>query len=33
LLALRDYGWPGNVRELMNVLERSMLLCAGNEIR
>lgn len=30
--ALQQYDWPGNVRELMNVLERAMLLCPGNEI-
>jgi len=32
LKALCDYQWPGNVRELMNVIERAMLLCKGNEI-
>ena len=26
------YDWPGNVRELMNVIERAMLLCKGDEI-
>jgi len=30
--ALRRYEWPGNVRELINVLERAMLLCEGDEI-
>jgi transcriptional regulator with GAF, ATPase, and Fis domain len=29
LEALAKYDWPGNVRELRNVLERSMILCAG----
>ena len=27
------YDWPGNVRELRNALERSVVLCAGEEIR
>jgi formate hydrogenlyase transcriptional activator len=27
--ALQDYDWPGNVRELENVIERSVILCAG----
>jgi len=26
------YDWPGNIRELMNVIERAMLLCQGDEI-
>ena len=26
------YKWPGNVRELINVIERAMLLCEGDEI-
>ena len=30
--ALRAYAWPGNVRELINVIERAMLLCNGEEI-
>lgn len=30
--ALCNYNWPGNVRELMNVVERAMLICRGNEI-
>ncbi|MEE4164762.1 MAG: sigma-54 dependent transcriptional regulator [Desulfocapsaceae bacterium] len=30
--ALCNYNWPGNVRELMNVIERAMLICRGNEI-
>jgi len=32
LEALCEYSWPGNVRELINVLERAILLCAGEEI-
>ena len=30
--ALCRYSWPGNVRELINVVERAILLCAGEEI-
>ncbi len=30
--ALVAYPWPGNVRELINVMERSVLLCRGEEI-
>ncbi|MCB9555911.1 MAG: sigma-54-dependent Fis family transcriptional regulator [Deltaproteobacteria bacterium] len=30
--ALMRYPWPGNVRELVNVVERAMLLCPGEEI-
>ena len=30
--AFRAYSWPGNVRELINVIERAMLLCEGDEI-
>jgi len=30
--ALCAYTWPGNVRELINVIERAMLLCEGDEI-
>jgi len=33
LEALAAYDWPGNVRELMNIIERAMLLCPGEEIR
>jgi DNA-binding NtrC family response regulator len=33
LSLLRAYAWPGNVRELRNVMERAVLLCAGEEIR
>ena len=30
--ALCAYSWPGNVRELINVIERSMLLCATDQL-
>jgi len=30
--ALQTYGWPGNIRELRNVMERAVLLCAGDLI-
>ena len=30
--AIRLYNWPGNVRELENAIERSVILCEGNEI-
>ncbi|TXH98607.1 MAG: sigma-54-dependent Fis family transcriptional regulator, partial [Pseudomonas sp.] len=30
--AIRHYPWPGNVRELENAIERSVILCEGNEI-
>lgn len=30
--ALEKYDWPGNVRELKNALERSLVLCRGDEI-
>ena len=29
---LEQYGWPGNIRELRNVIERTMILTADNEI-
>jgi len=29
---LREYHWPGNVRELENVIERSLVLCAGERL-
>jgi DNA-binding NtrC family response regulator len=32
LEALKGYAWPGNVRELVNLVERAMLLAAGEEI-
>ena len=31
--ALQAYSWPGNVRELRNVIERSMILTEGPELR
>jgi two-component system, NtrC family, nitrogen regulation response regulator NtrX len=30
--ALQQYSWPGNVRELRNMVERLMLLAAGDEV-
>src|SRR6202161_4063806 len=30
--AIDGYDWPGNVRELKNALERSLVLCRGDEI-
>src|SRR5689334_15009773 len=32
LAALEAYEWPGNVRELRNALERSAVMCRGEEI-
>jgi DNA-binding NtrC family response regulator len=32
LAAIERYDWPGNVRELKNALERSLVLCHGDEI-
>ncbi len=32
LVAIERYDWPGNVRELKNALERSLVLCRGDEI-
>ena len=31
--ALTDYDWPGNIRELQNVIERSVILSNGPELR
>jgi DNA-binding NtrC family response regulator len=33
LAALEKYDWPGNVRELKNALERSLVMCRGEEIQ
>jgi DNA-binding NtrC family response regulator len=33
LQRLLAYGWPGNVREMRNVLERSLILASGSEVR
>ena len=32
MAAIEKYDWPGNVRELKNALERSLVLCRGEEI-
>ncbi|MGE0526383.1 MAG: sigma-54 interaction domain-containing protein [Bdellovibrionales bacterium] len=32
VMKLTSYPWPGNIRELQNVIERSVLLCAGQSI-
>ena len=29
---LLSHGWPGNVRELRNVIERAVVMCAGEEV-
>ena len=31
LVRLQSYPWPGNVRELQNVIERSVIVCDGDE--
>ena len=33
LEALTNYDWPGNIRELQNVIERSVILTSGSELR
>jgi len=33
LEALTNYDWPGNIRELQNVIERSVILTNGPELR
>jgi formate hydrogenlyase transcriptional activator len=33
LQALTQYDWPGNIRELQNVVERSVILSNGPELR
>ena len=33
LEALTDYDWPGNIRELQNLVERSVILSNGPELR
>src|SRR5260370_5940111 len=32
IAAIERYDWPGNVRELKNAVERSLVLCRGEEI-
>jgi DNA-binding NtrC family response regulator len=32
LSSLEAYDWPGNIRELKNALERSLVMCRGDEI-
>ncbi|MCA9730447.1 MAG: sigma-54-dependent Fis family transcriptional regulator, partial [Candidatus Eisenbacteria bacterium] len=32
MAALAGYSWPGNVRELINVIERAVLLCEGEDV-
>jgi DNA-binding NtrC family response regulator len=32
IAAMRRYGWPGNVRELNHVIERAVLMCAGDTL-
>ena len=31
--AIRKHPWPGNVRELFNIIQRSAMLCEGNELQ
>ncbi len=31
--ALKQYHWPGNIRELSHLMERAVLLCAGESIK
>ncbi len=31
-ILLESYNWPGNIRELRNVIERAIILCAGDRI-
>ncbi|MHB1397329.1 MAG: sigma-54-dependent transcriptional regulator [Trichloromonadaceae bacterium] len=33
MAVLRGYAWPGNVRELENIMERSIIVAEGNELR
>jgi formate hydrogenlyase transcriptional activator len=33
LQALSEYHWPGNIRELQNVIERSVILTEGHELK
>ncbi len=32
LQKLLDYDWPGNIRELQNTIERSIVMCRGDEL-
>ncbi len=32
MVTLKAYAWPGNVRELINVVERAVLLCEGDQL-
>lgn len=33
LARCQSYHWPGNIRELQNIVERSVILCAGDTLR